>query len=363
MNQRFPAFPLVCKILTALLSASFLGLLPAAAAPDLPARMRGVNIPVQGASPDLPARLAAWKVNTVRITFSVDDKKSAAPAPPGQPLAPYAGSIQTLNAFLPGCRANHIGVIIAPSDIVGRRLDVFWKKADGENVRNNLYDFWTAFATEFKGEPAIIAYDVFNEPNYPHGQSDSWGREMLPKAVAAIRAVNKDIWLVVEPGPFGTPDGFATLPALNDPHVIYSFHQYSPHAYTHQGVGPKNPDKGKFTYPGMLSQYPGEPPQMWDRDAIRKFMQPAIDFAAKNHARMLVGEFGVIRWAPGREQWLADNISLFEELGWDWTFHSVAGWNGWNPTYPPEAPSTETTVDGPLPPPKVLLDGWAKNSP
>jgi endoglucanase len=352
------------RILFVLLSAPFLGFLPAkAVTTQLPERMRGVNIPIMGASPDLPARLAAWKVNTVRITFGVDDKKNHIPPPPDQPMLPYAKNLKILRDFLPGCRQYHIGVIIAPSDIYGRTLDVFFKKMEGAGVRSSLDDFWKGFATEFKDEPAIVAYDVFNEPDFPAGEGESWNHEMLPKAVATIRAINKDIWLVVEPNPWALPQGFATLPLLDDPHVIYSFHEYSPHAYTHQGVGTKNVDRGKYTYPGMAPQYPGDPLEAWDRAALQRFIQPAIDFTKKNHVRMLVGEFGVTRWAPGREQWLADHLSIFEEQGWDWCFHSVAGWNGWNPTYPPDAPSANTHVDGPLPPPQILLHMWARNKP
>jgi hypothetical protein len=51
--------------------------------------------------------------------------------------------------------------------------------------------------------------------------------------------------------------------------------------------------------------------------------------------RILVGEFGVLRWAPGAHQWLTDCIALFEEYGWDWCNHSPSGWNGYNATYTP----------------------------
>ena len=63
-------------------------------------------------------------------------------------------------------------------------------------------------------------------------------------------------------------------------------------------------------------------------------MQPIFDFQ-KLHpgVRILAGEFGVIRWAPNGAQWLKDVIDIFEEQKWDWTFHSMGEWNGWDPTY------------------------------
>jgi hypothetical protein len=51
-----------------------------------------------------------------------------------------------------------------------------------------------------------------------------------------------------------------------------------------------------------------------------------------------VGEFGVLRWAPGAAQWLEDSIEMIERHGWDWTFHCIGDWNGFDPTYAAEDP-------------------------
>lgn len=77
---------------------------------------------------------------------------------------------------------------------------------------------------------------------------------------------------------------------------------------------------------------------------------------------MFVGEFSAVRWAPGAARWLQDSVDLFEEMGWDWAYHSTAGWNGWNPTFAANArPSHEK--DGGIKTDRleVLLNGWALN--
>jgi hypothetical protein len=43
-----------------------------------------------------------------------------------------------------------------------------------------------------------------------------------------------------------------------------------------------------------------------------------IDFQRKHGAKILLGEFGCISWAPGAAQYLKDCVELFEEYGWDW---------------------------------------------
>ncbi|MCE5215624.1 glycosyl hydrolase family 5, partial [bacterium] len=50
---------------------------------------------------------------------------------------------------------------------------------------------------------------------------------------------------------------------------------------------------------------------------------------------IFVGEFSAIRWAPGDSalNYLRDCIDLFEEHGWDWTYHAFREWTGWSVEY------------------------------
>ena len=91
-------------------------------------------------------------------------------------------------------------------------------------------------------------------------------------------------------------------------------------------------------------------------------MTVARKFQQDNHVRIFVGEFSAIRWAPGAAQWIRDSISVFEEYGWDWCYHSYTGWNGWNPTFDADAPSSNNPDGGKMTDRlKVLIDAWAKN--
>jgi hypothetical protein len=61
---------------------------------------------------------------------------------------------------------------------------------------------------------------------------------------------------------------------------------------------------------------------MWDKPQLRKALQPVRDFQLAHHVGIYVGEFSALRWAPGACNWLRDCIDLFEEYGWDWTYHA-----------------------------------------
>ena len=163
--------------------------------------------------------------------------------------------------------------------------------------------------------------------------------------VTAIRSVNSNIWLVVESEYQAAAGGFSTMPVLNDPHVIYSFHFYSPHSYCNQGI--LGYAGYSATYPGSNSMWGTAPYTFWDKETLRNEMMDAINFAkAYPDKRIMVGEFGVLRWAAGADKWLRDSIGLFEELGWDWCNHSPSGWNGYNATYSPTDQSTSQLPDG-----------------
>ncbi|MFN3818786.1 glycoside hydrolase family 5 protein [Blastomonas sp.] len=316
--------------------------------PTLPARMRGLNLELSPGSlvPGIARELAGWGVNTVRVNFSTDLAAGTAPdkriVRPGRtdPLAPYRTNLAMLKAFTAECAALGVGVMLSASGIYGRdtvNLDDSSGASFRAGVGNSLMQFWPAIARELRDDPAIFAYDVFNEPNYTfRREADGavWYEQLMPEAIRRIRAVNKSIWLAVMPWPWGFASRYTSMPLIDDPAILYTFHNYTPHNYTHQGLG--TAPRG-VRYPGDISEYDTEAPRRWDRAALAASMQPAFDFARRHGVRMMASEFGVTRWAPGRDRWVADMLSIFEENNADWLFHTYNTWNGWNPSFRPDA--------------------------
>ena len=320
--------------------------------------MRGISTSEKYVNADLFTLLAQTDVNVLRVGFSKD---STNPPTPQNPLIPYTNHLAILDAALPLARAAGIKIILCPADIYGRNLENVWQDPGNRTIfRNHLTALWTALAERYLDEPAIAAYDILNEPQT--GSDAGWYGDVLPASVAAIRQVNSNIWLVIEPANWGLPAGFNTLPVSNDPRVIYSFHHYAPHSYVHQGI--LGYVGYSATYPGSNSMWGTAPYTYWDKETLRATMQPVIAFAQANNARILVGEFGVLRWAPGAEHWLADSIALFEEYGWDWCHHSLGGWNGFSSTYSTNTQSTSQLADGGDRGARwtVLSNNWALNA-
>jgi len=316
------------------------------------------------------ALFSQWGINVVRVDLRVnygsiwDVGKGGVvpPVPTADPLAPYRKHLVALETALNLAAKYKIYVIPMAGDVVGRNIDVMYQEGDGTGYYKTLEQLWEYIAKKYGNHPWLLGYDLLNEP---HTKNDltHWQTYVLPRLVSKIREYDKQTYLIVEPGPWGLSSGFSALQPLKDDRVVYSFHFYSPHNFTHQGVGQSRlGTKGKLTYPGRLRMFDTSPELLWDRNQMLRDVAAAREFQEKYNARILVGEFSAIRWAPGAAVWLRDTISVFEEYGWDWCFHSYGGWNGWNPTFESDDPQSFKPDGGKVTDRlQVLLQSWAKN--
>lgn len=166
--------------------------------------------------------------------------------------------------------------------------------------------------------------------------------------IAAIRKIDPVTPIIVESDAMSNPSMLPYLPVYEYDNIIYSVHFYYPGRFTHQRDLSKRP----------FVRYP-DPKTGLTKEALRRTLEPVRKFQKLTGARIYVGEFSAIRWAPGADRYLRDCIDLFEEYGWDWAYHAFREWSGW---------SFEHSEDpeNPLPVPmsarkKVILEGFQRN--
>lgn len=203
-------------------------------------------------------------------------------------------------------------------------------KIDARNMRmffepkyaDAFLECWKKIAARFKGNPQIYAYDLVNEPVQAI-PSDCDYRELQRRAAETVRAIDPETPIMIESNESNRPQTYPYLSPLRMDNVIYKVHMYFPLSYTHQGLrgGPV------VTYPGIIEG------KMWNREKIKETLQPVRDFQLRHNCKIYVGEFSAIVWAPGADQYIRDCISVFEEYGWDWTFHAFREWAGWSVEY------------------------------
>ena len=210
--------------------------------------------------------------------------------------------------------------------------------------RDHFVGLWRRIAERFRGNTDVIyGYDLVNEPQQLHpAPFDYWSVQR--EAAEAVREIDPDTPIIVESNGMDAPSAFAYLNPLAMSNVIYSVHMYVPSDYTHQGV-----------FGGGPMPYP-DPARGRDRDWLRKTLAHVRAFQLRHGARIYVGEFSAVAWAEGADRYIADCISIFEDYGWDWTYHSFRGWKGWSVEH--EGPDIAHMAPSPDNPRKrALLNG------
>lgn len=218
----------------------------------------------------------------------------------------------------------------------GVRDGRLWKD---EKYHEQTTQFWNDLAARLKKHPAIIGYNIQNEPNPEvfFGNPSFWKNELnachknikgtsadlnlfYSKVISAIRAVDKETPIIIESGLYATPWAFSYLEKINDPNIIYSFHMYEPYNFTTQRI-----NKDRFQYPGIIPIEDLGTDFEMNKTSLTEFLKPVADWAKKNNIpanRIWAGEFGCSRKVAGVEKYLSDLIEIFNENGWHWSFYS-----------------------------------------
>jgi len=284
------------------------------------------------------------------------------------------GKLDHLQEMLPWARKYGIKICVDLHTRIGGQTkeqynsDMIFVEKRYEDL---LVETWEKIARRFKGNTdAIYGYDLFNEPIDRENEltTTSW-RAVICRTVEAVRAIDPDTPIVIEPNcnasprgfdvknPYGLK-GFEPLPYDN---LIYSVHVYGPMGFTHQGLFQKKEDYKPMPYPSVNAKadpnrvrYPGDlgkdsgQAEVWDKEWIRRDIQSVRDFQLRTGARIFVGEFSAAAYAPGADKWLEDVCSLFLEYGWDWTYHAFREATCWSvehegPSYFELKPAREKT--------------------
>jgi endoglucanase len=322
---------------------------------DLP-RLRGVMHGPRFDEENIRVLATEWKANQVRWQLNWSPMKQAEEW--ARDLDAYdqwlSGALAELDKAMDACEKYGLMMLVDLHCPPGGRSDGgVCRMFSEQRYQDKLIEVWDRIARQCKGRKCVYAYDLINEPVEPKtGATITW-KELATKAIDIIRAVDPGKPVVFEPGPWGGCDGFDLMTPLDRDRVIYSFHMYQPHAFTHQGV---HDIAMGATYPGTVGSL------YWDKEQLRAAMAPAIDFQREFNVQMYVGEFSAIRWAPDHSayRYLRDCIGLFEEYGWDWSYHAYREFNGWSVEYGPDisdrSPSTTQTDRE-----KLLRDWFMQN--
>ena len=209
--------------------------------------------------------------------------------------------------------------------------DTVWEDAAAQGA---WAEMWRYTADRFKDHPAVVGYKLMVEPNagavffdvyepdefYPEfeGTLLDWN-ELYPDLVEAIREVDPDTPILVGGMGFSSLRWMPYLDTIDVDKIVYVAHQYEPFDdYTHQEPSDDN------TYPGSFDLDYDDEDDDFDRAWLDRVLLAPLDaFRSQNQATVTVDEFGVNRWVPGADAYMADIMDLFEARAmnhalWEW---------------------------------------------
>jgi hypothetical protein len=167
------------------------------------------------------------------------------------------------------------------------------------------------------------------------------------KFAAAIREAAPRHTIIATGARWSSIDELLKIEPLSDRNVIYNFHFYEPHTFTHQGATwgaeywpyikgvhyPSSPESVSNALNSIEQQSAREAlkdygEKQWNAGHVEELIARAAEWARKHNVPLMCDEFGVYRaFAPGadRLRWIEDVRAALERHGIAWAMWDYAG--------------------------------------
>jgi endoglucanase len=215
-----------------------------------------------------------------------------------------------------------------------------WKAnlTSGDEGAERFSAFWSTFAGHYAAtDPEKVFFELMNEPTL----QDLYRWEGIQaRTVARIRAVAPHHTIIATASMYSSIDSLLALEPLRDETIIYTFHDYNPMWFTHQGATwgsegwafvrgvpyPSTPENVQ----AILGQEPDERERLWLQrygwerwDAAHVGFEVAAmaEWAQRRGVPLYCGEFGVYKAYADpkmRALWISDMRTALESkhIGW-----------------------------------------------
>jgi endoglucanase len=206
-------------------------------------------------------------------------------------------------------------------------------------------DFWRALARHYSAwDTDRVFFEILNEPEFTDRYR--W-YGVQAKVATAIRDGAPENTIIAAGGRWSDDDELVFLEPLRDHNVIYNFHFYDPHIFTHQGA-----NWGAYSWHWVRGlHYPSSPesaakvaaavPDALDRMAVIRYGQDhwdaqridaeitqAGEWGRQRGVSVICNEFGVYReYADPKDRaaWIHDVRTSLEKHGMGWAMWDYSG--------------------------------------
>ncbi|MBK6764880.1 MAG: cellulase family glycosylhydrolase [bacterium] len=152
-----------------------------------------------------------------------------------------ADGFNFIDNYLSWCDTSGIYVLL-DMHVVPLGNDIFFNSI----AQRQLIDTWQAIAGEYRDREVVLGYDLMNEP----GPADSslW-YDFANRLIDSIRVVDSTHIIMIE-----NTLGGEVFEIIDEPNIIYSYHDYSPFVVTHAAAdwAGDSPVPTDYGYPGEV---------------------------------------------------------------------------------------------------------------
>ncbi len=215
----------------------------------------------------------------------------------------------------------------------------------GDYGVTHLTMLWRELAAHYANrDPDRVFFEIMNEPEV--SDPYRWAG-IQARVAAAIREVAPRNTIIATGANYSNIPDLLALEPLADGNVIYNFHFYEPHQFTHQGANwglpwwsythsiPYPPTESSMQellkeVPDAADRYDLENYWLngWNAQHIRLLIDEAAAWARDNHVPLICDEFGAYREhadAASRDNWIRDTRTALEADGIGWAMWDYRG--------------------------------------
>jgi len=176
------------------------------------------------------------------------------------------------------------------------------------NIDRILIPVWEQLALHFKDRSDYVIYEILNEP---HGIPDERWDAIQEAAIDAVRKIDKQRVIIVGGTNYNSIEKMTKVSVYKRERIIYTFHFYDPHIFTHQGAtwnrpslaplsGLPFPSDGKSVrdvHESFKGTWVEENLKSYNDDSklekLRATLDKAANFSKEKDVPVFCGEFGV----------------------------------------------------------------------
>jgi aryl-phospho-beta-D-glucosidase BglC (GH1 family) len=219
------------------------------------------------------------------------------------------------------------------------------KLVEHDDFVEQFSDFSRAIARHYSSyDPEMVFFEVLNEPEFRDRYR--W-TGVQAKLASAIREGAPQHTIIASGANYSDVSELLSLAPISDSNVIYNFHFYDPHVFTHQGAtwGVNYWHfESKLAYPSSMETAEkvaaAEPDPLnrlyvlrygldhWDANRIAVEIGQAAEWAKHWNVPLICNEFGAYRKSSNpddRARWLHDVRATLERDGIGWTMWDYSG--------------------------------------